>query len=36
MSAVAKLLRLIERLEEIHTKVQEMISSPHLAVELVP
>ena len=31
-SAVAELLRLIERLEELHTKVQGMISSPHLAV----
>ena len=30
-SAVAKLLRLIERLEEIHTEVQGVISSHHLA-----
>ena len=35
MSAVAKLLRLIERLEELHTKVQGMISSPHLAMTLL-
>ena len=34
-SAVAKLLRLIERLEEIHTEVQGMISSPHLATTLL-
>ena len=35
MSAVAELLRLIERLEEIHTEVQGMISSPHLSTKLL-
>ena len=34
-SAVAKILRLIERLEELHTEVQGMISSPHLATTLL-
>ena len=29
---VAELLFLIERLEELHTKVQGMITPPHLAV----
>ena len=31
-SAVADILRLVERLEELHTKVQWMISSPDLAM----
>ena len=30
-SAVAEILRLIERMEELHTKVQGMITPPHLA-----
>ena len=34
-SAVADLLRLIERLEELHTEVQGMISSPHLSTTLL-
>ena len=34
-SAIAELLRLIERLEELHTEVQGMISSPHLATTLL-
>ena len=34
-SAVAELLRLIERLEELYTEVQGMISSPHLATTLL-
>ena len=34
-SAVAELLRLIERLEELHMEVQGMISSPHLATTLL-
>ena len=34
-SAVAELLRLIESLEELHTKVQGMISSPHLPTTLL-
>ena len=34
-SAVDELLRLIERLEELHTEVQGMISSPHLATTLL-
>ena len=34
-SAVAELLRFITRLEELHTKVQGMISSPHLATTLL-
>ena len=34
-SAVAELLNLIERLEEIHTEVQGMISSPHLTTILL-
>ena len=34
-SAVAELLRLIERLEELHTEVQEMTSSPHLVMTLL-
>ena len=33
-SAAAEILRLIERLEEIHTKVRGVISSPHLATHL--
>ena len=33
--AVAKILYLIEKMEEIHTKVQRMISSPHLAMTLL-
>ena len=32
---VAELLRLIERLEELHTKVQGIISSPHLSTTLL-
>ena len=35
LSAVAELLRIIESLEEIHTDVQGMISSPHLATTLL-
>ena len=35
MSAVAKLLRHIEMLEELHTEVQGVISSPHLATTLL-
>ena len=34
-SAVAELLHLIGRLEELHTEVQGMISSPHLAMILL-
>ena len=34
-SEVAELLRLINKLEELHTKVQEMIKSPHLATTLL-
>ena len=34
-SAAAELLHLIERLEKLHTKVQGMISSPHLAMTLL-
>ena len=34
-SDVAKLLRLIERLEKLQTEVQGMISSPHLATTLL-
>ena len=34
-SAVAELLRLVERLEELHTEVQGMISFPHLATTLL-
>ena len=34
-SAVAELLRLITRLEELHTEVQGMISSPHLATTVL-
>ena len=33
--AVAELLHLIDRLEELHTEVQGMISSPHLATTLL-
>ena len=33
-SAVAELLRLIERLEDLHTDVQGMISYPHLDTTL--
>ena len=29
-SAVAEILRLLKRLEELHTKVQGMITTPHL------
>ena len=35
MSAVTELLRLVERLEELHNKVQGVISSPHLATTLI-
>ena len=35
MSAVAELLYLIERFEELHIEVQEMISSPHLATKII-
>ena len=35
LSAVAELLRLIDRLEELHTEVQGMISSPHLYTTLL-
>ena len=35
LSAVADLLCLIERLEKLHTKVQGMISPPHLATTLL-
>ena len=34
-SAVTELLRLIKRLEERHTEVQEMVSSPHIATTLL-
>ena len=34
-SAVEEILFLIERLEDIHTKVQGMISSPHLSMALL-
>ena len=34
-SAVAELLRLIERLEDLHTEVQGVISSPNLATTLL-
>ena len=34
-STVTKLFRPIERLEELHTEVQGMISSPHLAATLL-
>ena len=34
-SAVAELFRLVERPEELHTEVQGMISSPHLATTLL-
>ena len=34
-TAVAELLRLIERLEELHTEVQGMISPPHLSTTLL-
>ena len=34
-SAFAELLRLIERLEELHTKVRGVILSPHLAMTLI-
>ena len=34
-SAVAELLRIIKRLEELHTEVQGMIPSPHLATTLL-
>ena len=33
--AVPELLRIIERLEELHTEVQGVISSPHLATTLL-
>ena len=35
LSAVAEFLCLIERLEELHTKVQGIISSPYLATTLM-
>ena len=35
MSAIAELLRLIERLEDLHTGVQGMISSPQLSTTLL-
>ena len=35
MSAIAELLRLITKLEELHTKEQGMISSPNLATLLL-
>ena len=35
LSAVAKILRLIERLEDLYTEVQGMISSPHLSTTLL-
>ena len=34
-SAVAELLRIIERLEELHIKVKEIITSPHLATTIL-
>ena len=34
-SAIAEILRIVDRLEGIHTKVQGMISSPHLATKLL-
>ena len=34
-SAIANLLRLIERLEDLHTEVQEMISFPQLTTKLL-
>ena len=33
--AIAGILRLIERMEELHTKVQRIISSPHLSMTLL-
>ena len=35
LSAVADLLLIIETMEELHTEVQGMISSPHLAMTLL-
>ena len=35
LSAVTELLCLVERLEELHTKVQGVISSPHLATKFL-
>ena len=35
LSAIMELIRLIKRLEELHTKVQGMISPPHLATTLL-
>ena len=35
LSAVAELLRLITRMEKLHTELQGMISSPHLATTLI-
>ena len=35
LSAVAEILRLIERLEELQTKLRGIISSPHLAMSLL-
>ena len=35
LSDVTELLCLIERLEELHIKVQEMISSPQLSMKLI-
>ena len=34
-STIAEILRIVERLEEIHTKVQGVISSPHIATTLL-
>ena len=34
-SAFAEIIRFIERLEELHTEVQGMISSPHLSRTLI-
>ena len=35
LSAVAEIFCLIERLEELHTEVQGLISSPHFATTLL-
>ena len=35
LSAAAELIRLVESLEEIHTKARGVISSPHLATTLI-
>ena len=34
-SAIVELLHLIESLEELHTKLQGIISSPHLATKII-